>query len=238
MDISTDCCTMSCVIAFSRVMWNTCRTGSGWPHSTDAHQDWRIVQAVVAVQTASREEIQAHVAPAVSPMTTGNRLFAAGLRSLVPLARLYDDTAKHGYSGVVKESTGEWNGVVVFSNESRFCLYASDGHTRMRHRPGESHLLECTRPWHTGHTSSLTVWRAISYNLRSHLMFLQDKVTVPATMHRLLTLCYHHFYDRKVMCCFSRTTHTLIRLLRWLFVVYNNCPVQQETNEINEYWFV
>ena len=64
------------------------RPGSGWQHSTYAHQDLHIVWAVVATRTASREQIQAHVASGVSPRTIGNCLLAARLRSCVPLARL------------------------------------------------------------------------------------------------------------------------------------------------------
>ena len=67
---------------------HTCRPGSGRPYSIDAHHDRRIVQSAVAAQTASREEIWAHVAPAVSSRTIGNCLLAAGLGSHVPLARL------------------------------------------------------------------------------------------------------------------------------------------------------
>ena len=43
---------------------------------------------------------------------------------------LHHNTAKHGYSGFVK-STGEWNGTLVFSDESRFCLFLSDGRMRV-----------------------------------------------------------------------------------------------------------
>ena len=64
---------------------------------------------------ASREEMWAHVAPAVSPLTIGNHLFAAGLRSSEPLYHLHHDTAKQGYSGVMKESTGERNGTLLSS---------------------------------------------------------------------------------------------------------------------------
>ena len=39
-------------------------------------------------QTSSREEMRAHVEPAVTPRTIGNSLLAPGLRSRVPLARL------------------------------------------------------------------------------------------------------------------------------------------------------
>ena len=53
---------------------------------------------------------------------------------------------------------------VVFSDESRFCLYASDGCTRVRRRSGDRYLPECIRPRHTGSNS------------QSHLLFLQVKV--------------------------------------------------------------
>ena len=56
------------------------------------------------------------------------------------------------------------------------CLYARSGCTRVRRRPGERHLPECIRPRHTGPTSGFMVWGAISYNSRSHMVFLQGKV--------------------------------------------------------------
>ena len=108
MNISMDCCIcwaqcIGVVCCFQQ--WyveysHTRRPGSGRPRSTDARQDRRIVGAAVAARTHSMEEIQARVAPDVSPRTIGNRLFAAGLRSRVALVRLqlHHDTAKHGYS--------------------------------------------------------------------------------------------------------------------------------------------
>ena len=74
------------------------------------------------------------------------------------------------------------------------------------------------------------VWGTISYNSQSHLVFLQGKVNSACYIaHRLLTKCYYHFFDRKVMCSFSRTMYAYIQLLRHnvLFLVYNNCSGQQ-----------
>ena len=51
------------------------------------------------------------------------------------------------------------------------------------------------------------MWGAISYNFRSHLVFLQGKVSSARYIAHLLTLCHCHFFDRKVMCFFSRTSH-------------------------------
>ena len=68
----------------------------------------------------------------------------------------------------------EWRSV-VFSDESRFCLYMSDGRTHVRRRSGERHLPECIRPRHRSRLRLHEVG-AISYNSRSHLVFLQGKV--------------------------------------------------------------
>ena len=67
---------------------HTCKPGSGWLRSTDARQHRRIVREAMVSRTSPREEIRAHVAPAVSSRTIGNSLLAAGLRSRVPLATL------------------------------------------------------------------------------------------------------------------------------------------------------
>ena len=58
-----------------------------------------------------------------------------------------------------------------------------------------------------GPSSNSMVWEAISYNSRSHLVFLLGKVNSARYMHKSLTPCYWNFFERKVMCFFSRTTH-------------------------------
>ena len=49
--------------------------------------------------------------------------------------------------------------LVVFSDENRFCLYASDGRIalRVRRRPDERHLPECIRPRQTDPISGFMV---------------------------------------------------------------------------------
>ena len=109
-----------------------------WPYSgsgrTSRSTHWR---AAVAAWTASREEIRAHVEPAVWPRTIGNHLLEAWLRRL-PLARLpltpWHHQARLFWCRESVDWRVEWCSV-VFSDESRFCLYASDGHTRVRRRP-------------------------------------------------------------------------------------------------------
>ena len=157
----------------------TRRPGSGRPSSTDARQDRHIMLPVVAARTTSRENTWAHVAPAVSPRAIGNSQLAAGLRLRVPLARL-PLTPRHRQVRLLccRESVHwrvEWRSV-VFSDESRFCLYPSNGHTRVRRRPDERHLPECIRSRQTGPISGFIICGVISYNLQSDLVFLQGKV--------------------------------------------------------------
>ena len=78
-----------CVVSLGSDLWNIPTPVDQF--CTAERQDRRIVRAVVVVvaaRTAFREEIRAHVEPAVSPRTIGIRLLAAELRSRVPLARL------------------------------------------------------------------------------------------------------------------------------------------------------
>ena len=189
MHISTDCCTcwaqcIGGVLCFYFQQWSmehfhTRRPGSGRPYSTDTRRDWCIVWAAVAARTASREEIWTHVTSPVSPSTIVNSLIAAGFRSHVSLARL-PLTPWHRQALLLwccerGNQSVKWCSV-VFIDESRFCLYACNGHTLVWHRPGEHHLPECIHPRDTGPTSGFMVWGAISYNSRSHLVFPQDKV--------------------------------------------------------------
>ena len=49
---------------------------------------------------------------------------------LWPDYHIHHDTAKHGYSGVVKESTGEWNGALLSSvmRVGPVCMQVMDVH--------------------------------------------------------------------------------------------------------------
>ena len=58
----------------------------------------------------------------------------------------------------------EWRSV-VFSDERRFCLYASDGRTLVRRGPDERQLPECIHPRHTGPISGFMVFRGLHLQL-------------------------------------------------------------------------
>ena len=135
---------------------HTRRVGSGRPRSSDARQERGVVRAEVDV---SREEIRAHVAPVVSPRTIGNCLLAAGLRSCVPVARLLL-TPRHRQAQILwccerDDWRVEWRSV-VFSDERRFCMYASDGVDLV------SMIFQSTL------AHDFMAWETMSYNLRLH----------------------------------------------------------------------
>ncbi|GFY14630.1 HTH_Tnp_Tc3_2 domain-containing protein [Trichonephila clavipes] len=65
----------------------------------------------------------------------------------------------------------------VFSDESRFCLGASDGHVLVRRRPGERRLRNCQRPSHTRPAPGVMVRGAISYDSKNSLMVITNTLT-------------------------------------------------------------
>ena len=161
------------------------RPGSGRLLSTDATLDLRIVQAAVAARSTSREDIRA---PAVSPWTIGNRLLAAGLRSLVPLARLPLTLRHHQARLLWCRQRVDWRvkWCSVVSDESTFCVYVNDGRTRARRGPGKLHLLECIHLRHTGPYLRLHSV-GLSFSTLSHIwLFLQDKVNSAQVLNSVL----------------------------------------------------
>jgi hypothetical protein len=156
------------------------RPTSGRPRSTDARTDRRIVRAALADLTATCAVIRAQVDPNVSPCIVGNRLLAALLRSRIPLARLpltpNHRRARLAWCNARVSWESEWH-AVVFSDEVRFCLHASDGRVHVRRRTGERVLPDCVRPRRVGPTPGVMVWSAISYDARSPLVFVEGTLT-------------------------------------------------------------
>ena len=93
------------------------RPGSGRPRSTDARQDRRIVLAAVAARIASRKKY-GHMLHLLCPQGTLGTIYLQQDSDHVCLwlgYHLHHATDKHGYSGVVKVSTREWNGDLLSS---------------------------------------------------------------------------------------------------------------------------
>ena len=75
---------------------------------------------------------------------------------------------------------------------------------------------------------------AISYNSRPHMVFPLGKIK-SARYITQVNFVYCHFFGRKVMCFFRRTTHVHIQLLRRnvLFVVYKQLPLPARSPDLS-----
>ena len=95
---------------------------------------------------------------------------------LWPGYHLHHDTAKHGYSGVVKQSTGEWNGTLLSSvmGISSVCMQVINVHMYGIDLVSITFWSAFTRDTQAP-PQDFMVQEAISYNSRLHLVFLQGK---------------------------------------------------------------
>ena len=137
---------------------------------------------------------------------------------LCPDYHLNHDIAKHGYSGVVRESTEGWNGVrlsSVMRHESRCCLYTSDD-VRVYGIDLVSVIFRSVYAHDTQAPPQASWCERSSVTTRGHIWrFCKVKKTVIGTLHRLLSPCYCQFFARKVICFFTRT-HSAVTTQRAL----------------------
>ncbi|GBM95972.1 hypothetical protein AVEN_7268-1 [Araneus ventricosus] len=166
-----------CWVRWSRDGTASRRPGSGRPRGTTEREDRRIRRTAVSHRTASAAEIRAAVGTTVTQRTVRNRLLDVQLRARRPVACI-PLTPRHcrlrrQWCQVRAQWRAEWRSV-VFSDESRFCLGASDGRVLIRRRPGERLQPNCLRPRHTGPTPGVMVWGAISYDSRSTLVVIPN----------------------------------------------------------------
>lgn len=176
------------------------RPGSGQRRRTDARQDRRILRSAVLDRTVTSQQIRDTVAPGVSARTIRNRLHEAGLRSRVPLGRLpltpQHRSARLQWCRDRRLWKDEWRRV-VFSDESRFCLGANDGRTRVWRRAGERRNQECIRQRHTGPTPGIMVWGAISYTGRTPLVIVEGTLNSARYIQTIIEPIVLPFMDRQ-----------------------------------------
>ena len=139
---------------------------------------------------------------------------------------LHDNTAKHGYSGVVKESTGEWNGALLSSvmRVGSVCMRVMHVHVY-----GVDLVIVIFQGIFAHDTQAhlrLHGVGAIHYNSRSHLVFLQGKVNSARYIAQVVNPVPLSFLRLEDNVIFSRTTHIHILLLR-RYVLFALRDVQQ-----------
>lgn len=168
---------------------HTRRRGTGAHRRTDERTDRRVRRTALSSRTSTASQIRASVAPEVTVRTIRNRLLEAGLRARVPLACV-PLTPAHRRERLQwcrqrLHWRTEWQ-TVVFSDESRFCLGASDGRIRVRRRTGERLHPSCIRQRHTAPTPGLLVWGAISYHSRTQLVFVSGTLNSTWYIHNII----------------------------------------------------
>ncbi|GBL88194.1 Transposable element Tc1 transposase [Araneus ventricosus] len=161
-----------CWVRWSRYGTASRRPGSRRPRGTTEREDHRIRRTAVSHRTAS-----AAVGTTVTQRAVRNRLLDAQLHARRPVACIplipRHCRLRRQWCQARVQWRAEWRSV-VFSDESRFCLGASDGRVLIRRRPGERLQPNCLRPRHTGPTPGVMVWGAISYDSRSTLVVIPN----------------------------------------------------------------
>ncbi|GFV99798.1 HTH_Tnp_Tc3_2 domain-containing protein [Trichonephila clavipes] len=115
------------------------------------------------------------------------RLLHRGLRARVPLHRI-PLTANHRRLCLHEHRAWQvdWH-QVIFSDESRFNLWAHDARIRVRRYAGELCLPECVIERHSGLTVGVTVLGAISYHLRSNFLRIESNLNSNRYVHEVLS---------------------------------------------------
>ena len=165
----------------------------GAPRITSERIDRRIRRMALNNRRATVSEIQASIGVDIHPMTStstiNRRLLESGIGSRRPMTgpplTLRHRTHRLQWCMERRNWTHEWRRI-VFSNESRFCLWRSDGRIRIRRRPEERLHPDCIVERHVGRTPGIMIWGAISYNSRSPLVVVQGSLTAQNYINTIL----------------------------------------------------
>lgn len=156
------------------------RRGSGRPKSTSRADDRFILLEALrdrrqtAVSTNRRlREIRATF---VSDKTVCRRLQSAGLKSRRPATgpRLLQQhrVARLNFARLHQAWNEEDWARVLFSDESRFCLYSPDGRERLWRRDGERYQQGMFSERESFGGGSVMIWAGISFNAKTELCVL------------------------------------------------------------------
>lgn len=156
------------------------KKGSGRKSKLSDRDDRIIKRAAIKDRFASakniRDELQTSSLKQVSTRTVQRRLNKLGLRALKPAKKplLTIKMKQKRLQWARERSTWteqDWE-KVVFSDESKFNLFGSDGKTTVRRRKGERYAEQCILPT-VKHSPSVMVWGAITFNKVGPIVFLE-----------------------------------------------------------------
>ena len=113
-----------CVAAFSSGLWNI-------PTPLDQVLDGRMVQMLVKIDTLCEQQwLPKQLLCHEGPLETICLQQDSDHMCIWPDYHLHHDIGKHGYSGILTESTGEWNGALLSSviRVGSVCMWVMDVH--------------------------------------------------------------------------------------------------------------
>lgn len=160
------------------------RRGSGAHRCTSERTDRRIRQSTIRDPFSTARAIRSRLPPgaggSVSTQTIRNRLHEVQLRARVPATGV-PLTALHRARRLAqchrhRTWTIQWHRV-LFTDESRFCLWRNDGRRRVWRRPGERYEPAHFAERHTGPTPGIMVWGGIMFDRRTPLVHIDGSLT-------------------------------------------------------------
>lgn len=152
--------------------------GSGRKRATSRREDRSIVRVTTREPARCARQIRNDVPldRQVCDRTIRNRLHEANLKSCararVPALNARHRQARLAYARThVTWTDRQWQSV-MFSDESRFCLFNSDRRIRVWRRRGQRYDRNCVQPVRAFNGGSVMVWGGISWNGRTDLVVL------------------------------------------------------------------
>ena len=148
------------------------RKRSGRPKATTPRQDRLLFRMSRQNRFYSSETLRTHLHDnhgiRVSRQLVNSRLLQARLRSRRPAKRLRL-TQRHTRERLdLARQRQAWRlrnwRTVLWTDETRFCLYHTDGRARVRRLPGERYIYPCVQGTVAGGGGSVMVWGAFSYD--------------------------------------------------------------------------
>ncbi|EFN70272.1 Transposable element Tcb1 transposase, partial [Camponotus floridanus] len=126
----------------------------------------------------------------VSRSTIRNRLREAGLRARTaargPMMNVRHCRARLAYAREhVNWRMRDWDNV-LFSDESRFCLYGNDRRPRVWRRQGERYSQNFIRPVAAYNGGSVMVWAGVSRTSRTPLVIVRDNLNARRYIDQIL----------------------------------------------------
>lgn len=159
-----------------------------------------------ATQTAA--ETPGRTQPRISSSTVRRRLRAADLRARIPVVGNVLTPVRRQNRHEWARRHSNWTQArwteVLFTDESRFCLYHNDGRQRVWRRRGERHVECCVRQHDRWGGTGVMVWAGMSTNSRTPLVIIDGNLTARRYIDEVLETTYLPF----------RTEHPEIRILQ------------------------